>query len=472
VIIYVLLSSLVWFGVTLLSLGLLETEGFFYDLPNWQMPFGKFFILYTSAFIIYLFTIRKVPRAPINRKNIFIVICGAILFRLILLSSIPVHENDTYRYIWDGKVALVGINPYKYPPIQASIKPTLKELQPDFEKLKSLKEEDPKSYWRISFKDIPTIYPPLAQTVFAFAALIAPGSLLLIKLIFALFDTGVIFLLFMILKRLDQNPLYAVIYAWNPLVLKEFANSGHYDSLAIFCVTLAVYLLISKKYLFSGAVLSLGVLTKFYPLVIIPFLLVKKQYRAIFLSIIIICAGYLPFFLWGEINYTSIFSGFKTYTQEWVNNGFIYSLILIPVSSMSANPVILSKIICGFIYVIIWILTLRNNRPVIEKIFLAVTSLFILSPVGFPWYFCWVIPFLCIYRSSSLIILSYLLIFYYFIFTKDFGSFTAGSLKMGWLMVIQYVPFFLLLLMEWLINKVRTIKQGTITIPAKASLLN
>lgn len=456
-IIYALLSAIVWLLVTLLSCGFFGAEGFFYNLPNREMPFGRFFILYTSAFFLYVAVILKVSNIKKNPKNINIVILSAIIFRLILLPGVPVHENDIYRYIWDGKVALTGINPYKYPPIHASIKPASEEVEADYETLKSLRVEDPKSYWRISFKDVPTIYPPLAQAIFAFAALIAPGSMLFMKFMFTLFDIGVIFLLYIILKRLKQNPLYVVIYAWNPLVLKEFANSGHYDALAIFCVMLAVYMLIREKYLFSGIAVGLGALTKFYPLIFIPFFLVKKQYRALFVSIFVFVMGYIVFFTWGEMNCLSLFSGLKTYTQEWVNNGFIYSFISFLVSSVSENSIVLSKIICGIIYIILWVYILANTRPLSEKMFHAVIILFLLSPVGFPWYYCWVIPFLCIYRSWSLIILSYLLIFYYFIFTRDLGSFKIGGHKTDWLMVIQYLPFYLLLLFE-LLYKYRSSK--------------
>ncbi|MGD9160680.1 MAG: hypothetical protein PVG39_19845 [Desulfobacteraceae bacterium] len=81
-----------------------------------------------------------------------------------------------------------------------------------------------------------------------------------------------------------------------------------------------------------------------------------------------------------------------------------------------------SKFVCGNIFLIIWIFIYFNNQDLIEKMFRAVTAIFLLSPVGDPWYFCWVIPFLCVYRKFSLIILSGLLILHYFIFTRDFGS--------------------------------------------------
>lgn len=452
-IIYAILSALTWLAVTLLSHGWLGTMGFFYDLPNGQMPFGRFFILYIFAFFLYLLSVFKIHKLPVNRRSITIVFTGAVLFRMFLLPGIPIHENDVYRYIWDGKVFTSGINPYKYPPIQASIKPGSPDRQTDFKKLKSIRDENSGFYRRISFKDVTTVYPPLAQAVFALSALLAPGSILFMKFLFVLFDIGVVFLLYALLKSLKQNPLYVVIYAWNPLVLKEFANSGHYDAIAICCVTAAVYLILKEKYIFSSVFLGLGVLAKFYPLIFIPFFLLKKQYKPFLMSLAIVAAGYLPFIFWGHTGLAAVFAGFGTYAGQWSGNGFIFALIYSFSSVFAKYPYLVSKMVCGGIFIIIWTLICFNKRDMTEKMFRAVTAMFLLSPVGVPWYFCWVIPFLCVYRKYSLISLSYLLILHYFVFTRDFGSLSIGSFKIDNLLLMQYVPFYFMLLSESLVYR-------------------
>ena len=170
------------------------------------MPFGRFFLFYTIAFALYSFAVVKIKSIPAGRRNLVIVLAGAFVFRLILIPSIPVHENDIYRYIWDGKILTNGINPYKYPPMVAGIKPAHNESQADFEKLKSIRDENPKFYRRISYKDVPTIYPPLTQAVFSVSTLAAPGSVWFMKFLFVLFDMGVIFLICGVLKLLKTEP--------------------------------------------------------------------------------------------------------------------------------------------------------------------------------------------------------------------------------------------------------------------------
>lgn len=439
---------MIWLSVTLLSHGFWGTEGFFYDLPNKRMPFGRFFLLYTTAFALYVFSIIKIDSLSKNRCNLLVVLAGAFVFRLILIPGVPIHENDVYRYLWDGKVFTSGVNPYKHPPMHAVVKPEPNESQDDFETLRSIRDENPEFYRRISYKSVPTIYPPLTQAVFAVSTLGAPGSIGLMKLLFVLFDMGAVFLICGVLKQLDRNPLYVIIYAWNPLVLKEFANSGHYDALAICCVMAAVYLGLKKKPVFSSIGLGFGVLLKFYPLIFVPFFLLKKQYTAFAVCLAVIACGYLPFYFWGETDLIRIFTGLGIYAHKWAINGFIFELIRSSLTALGSNFLMLPKIICASMFVLIWLFIYFNQQDIIEKMFWSVTALFLLSPVGDPWYFCWVIPFLCAYRKYSLIALSYLLILSYFQFTRDFGAFRLGNLKIDNLLLMQYVPFYLLLVLE------------------------
>ena len=210
----------------------------------------------------------------------------------------------------------------------------------------------------------------------------------------------------------------------------------------------AVYFVLKERYILSSACLGFGVLSKFYPLILIPFFLIKKQHKAFFTCLTVIAIGYLPFFLWGQTNLISIFNGLGTYTQKWSTNGFIFELIYSLLSIFANDPYVLSKMICASIFVIIWVLIFLRSQDVTERTFWALTALFLLSPVGDPWYFCWVIPFLCIYRKYSLIALSYLLILSYFAFTRDFGTLKLRSFEMDNLLLMQYVPFYFFVLLE------------------------
>ncbi len=44
------------------------------------------------------------------------------------------------------------------------------------------------------------------------------------------------------LRRLGRDPSWILFYAWCPLPVKEYANTGHFDPLATFFTVLAVLL--------------------------------------------------------------------------------------------------------------------------------------------------------------------------------------------------------------------------------------
>jgi hypothetical protein len=75
-----------------------------------------------------------------------------------------VLESDFYRYLWDGHVLAQGINPYLYAPHDPALDgvDTLYRVY-------------------IGWAQFRTIYPPVAQYLFALSSLVAPGSLLALK---------------------------------------------------------------------------------------------------------------------------------------------------------------------------------------------------------------------------------------------------------------------------------------------------
>ena len=122
----------------------------------------------------------------------------------MLLSRAPLSD-DIFRYYWDGKVTVHGINPYAY--------------SPDADLLGPLRD----SNWeRVQNKDVHTMYPPFAQAIFAAAYAIFPGitSLRLLSVSFSLLAIGV---LIRILAKQGVDIRYAILYAWSPLATIEFA---------------------------------------------------------------------------------------------------------------------------------------------------------------------------------------------------------------------------------------------------------
>ena len=228
-----------------------------------QRPLPLVTALFAANFLLYLASLGIIWNSRATSENggplLRIVLLFAFVFRLMLWWSQPIEEDDFYRYLWDGRVLASGINPYHYTPAQvASALEGGTEggtAGPDLENLAALLRRSPEVheiFSRVEHRSVPTLYPPLSQAVFALTALATPErasvptQLRLLKLVLAVFDVTTIALVVGLLRNLGQPAERVLAYAWCPLVLKEFANSGHIDSIAV-CLTTAVLWLLTRR---------------------------------------------------------------------------------------------------------------------------------------------------------------------------------------------------------------------------------
>ncbi len=190
-----------------------------------------------------------------EHSRVWPIILGLALgMRGVALFSNPIFEIDYYRYLWDGQTLLQGVSPYAYAPDQIlSAIDRDDKMRSPLQRLARRCEED--ATWRtilhrIHFSNLPTIYPPVSQLIFAWSVWTIPEnssvetSIIILKFWLVCFDVGVIFMLGGILRMLKMPIAWTVAYAWNPLVIKEFSNSGHLDSIAVFLTMVAIYALI------------------------------------------------------------------------------------------------------------------------------------------------------------------------------------------------------------------------------------
>ena len=270
---------------------------FDFDSPNTERPIIAVLLLFAVAFVAYLFAIRLATRAPQDKRLVTLIVWAAVLFRVTLLLSVPIQEIDIYRYLWDGSVSAAGVSPFRYSPDQVRAASSDATDDVTLARLVRLCGEQPplsKMLGRVHYGELTTIYPPTSQVVFAVAALTTPSQASVLVRVFMMkawfigFDVATLFVILGLL-RLCRMPLgLCIIYAWCPLLLKEVANSGHLDAVAVFLTTLAMYLaarLVARsvdtphtplrtvtRATLVSVVLALAVGAKLYPIVIAPLL--------------------------------------------------------------------------------------------------------------------------------------------------------------------------------------------------------
>ena len=283
------------------------SPSFEYYQPNTQRPLLLVLALFGGLFFLYLLAIRFAARANQDKQLIWMVVGSAVIFRVIVLFSTPIQEVDIYRYVWDGIVCAQVISPFRFPPAQVNAAVETEGFafgngDRDLRTLVKLAKKNPairETLKRVHFGRLPTVYPPVSQAVFAMAALTTPDDsslttrLRLMKVWLIGFDLATLFLVIKLLSLCRLPVGLSLIYAWCPLLMKEIANSGHLDTIAVFLTTLFVYGLvrllkrtsevgnldggreISKRGLtrslaLLGFVLATAVGAKLYPIVLMP----------------------------------------------------------------------------------------------------------------------------------------------------------------------------------------------------------
>lgn len=301
-----------------------------------------------------------------------IIFIFAVIFRIIGVFAFPVLEDDIFRYLWDGRMTIESGSPYGLIPADFFDA----DLNDRFEEILGL----------INYPYIATIYGPVCQWVFAAAYLTAPGEAWLLQLIFALADIALI----LVLSRLT-NPLMVLLYAWSPLIIKEFAFTAHPDVLGAMFLVLAYYFYRKQAFLWVGALLALAMGVKVFAIILVPFLL-GWQWRGwlVFFATAIVMS--LPF----GISEAWVPAGLKVMGDNWLFNAPIYSALL-HWFSIGSIKLVLFSLFCigGGVYGLFamrhwWI----NKEPLVNiRADLLFAGLFICLPALNVWYMVWLLPF-------------------------------------------------------------------------------
>ncbi len=442
-----LLSLLGYGGLSLLS------RSFVYGQGHAERPLLLFLTLYAFLFLLYAASVRLAASLPSKRSALLAILGFALVFRVLLLFSQPIQEDDFYRYLWDGRVVALGLNPYRFSPQE--VWEALQRGEEEPEELRpftQIAKTDPALHTilsRVNHPWVPTIYPPLAQAVFALVAFVAPGSLLALRLLLIALDLGVILLLLGLLYCLKRGPLLVLVYAWSPLVLKEAVNSAHYDPLPVFFSCLAFLFILRGREILGYLSLALAILGKFYPLLFLPLFLYRsflqkgavEAGKGFLCTLALLVLGYTPFWEAGS----RVGEGLLTYAEKWQANSLLFPLLVGGLGSRLGAGVVVAG---GMCLVLLWSLRrydVRQAEGLLWAGFLGVGSLFLLSPTGNPWYFTWVLPFLCFFPLCSWILLSGLLGLYYLFF---YFLYHGTPELFRWFLWLEYLPFYVLLLWE------------------------
>lgn len=446
---------LLWLGVgSGVLYGVLTrlSYAFVYGQGHLERPILLFVAVYAGIFVCYCLAVCLLLSCPGQQaagRTVWLIVGFGLLFRVTLFFSQPIQEDDFYRYLWDGAVVAEGLNPYQFAPL--SVRQPADPAGTSLQAFVRLAEQDARLAFvlaRVNHPHIPTIYPPLAQVVFGLTAWVAPGSVSALRLVFLACDLGLCGVLLVLLRHLALSPLLLVVYAWSPLVIKETMNSTHYDVVPTFCLVLAVALMVKGRGVLAQLSLAAAALAKLYPLLLVPAFFARmwkvhgQAHALLGLSVAgaALIVGYAPFWQVGG----ALWTGTRTFVEQWQANSLIFpGLVAAMGERWLANGLVLA-VLAWAVLLLSTRSQLEDDRQFVGGSGLLLGVLFLLSPVGNPWYFVCLVPFLTVFPRRSGLLLSGLLCLYYVSFYYRY----RGRLE-TWHIWLEYVPFYGLLAWEW-----------------------
>lgn len=274
------------------------------------------FGVYFTLFAIYIWVMNDSTAKEINYWLI-----ASMLFRIVLLFSIPALSDDFYRFIWDGRLFANGVHPFTQLPGYY---------------LGSGHAIDGVSqylYDHLNSKEYFTVYPPFSQIIFWIAAILYPdsilGSIVVMRIFVLAAEMGSLLLIRKLLPIFGLAPKNILIYAFNPLVIIELTGNLHFEAFVILFLLLAIYFIYRSGIWQAGISMALSIGAKLLPLILLPLFLMRIGWkRSIVLYMATGLTLVLLFIPWLNAEVIDGFSqGLTLYFKRFEFNASIYYLV-------------------------------------------------------------------------------------------------------------------------------------------------
>jgi alpha-1,6-mannosyltransferase len=406
-----------------------------YDLVRFEH--FKLLTLYSILFGCYYLILKQLK---IKEQYLTYLAIG---LRLVFLFAIPNLSQDFYRFIWDGRLILTGLNPYLTTPNDLIFsQPTL------FPQMKLLFDGmGPLSAGHYSN------YPPIHQLPFIIAAIFSKhsilGAVIILRLLLISADLGILFYGKKLLRKLQLPTKNIYWFILNPLVIIELTGNLHFEGLMLFFFVMALYYIHTKKWHLAALTMAVSIAVKLVPILSLPLFLNKlgwKKSIRFYLSIGIVFALFFLPFLSGDFikNYSATiglwFSNFE------FNASFYYLLKWVLEATTNLTLIhSMRSIVIGFLGILISCQLIQNKTKTSElilSILWVLTGYYFVSTTVHPWYVISIL-LLSVFTSYKFArVWSYTLIFSYL----AYNQFSVH--ENGYILALEYLPVWAVLVWE------------------------
>ena len=319
-------------------------------------------------------------------NSLILIFLIGIICRFFFFFEFPLLSQDFYRFLWDGSLQGIGINPYLYTPDALKEIVFFPQSETLFQGMGTLSN--------VNYSN----YPPLSQFLYSIAAFLIDDSLFKsVTFIRSIYMLGDVFLFFSGISLLKKMHIPSVHIAWyflNPLIIIEGIGNLHAEGFMLSFTLLSWLFLHDKKVWMAGFFTALAVAIK-----LLPLLFIAPFYRYL---------GYKKFVIYGiSFAIMSIILWFPYWNGEmgihyrdtlflWFNtfefNGSLYNIVRSIGYEVKGFNIIkkLGKItpyiVFGLVLAFSLIRSNRTEKSVFKSLLLILSCYFFMATTLHPWY--------------------------------------------------------------------------------------
>ena len=383
---------------------------------------AAFLILIFLAFLLFLWAFFRIRIR--SKQALWLVMGFALLFRVTLVFNPPTQSEDVYRYIWDARVASMGINPYQYPP-----------NAPELEHAR-----DSQVYPMINSKPYITAYPPISQILFRMSFTLFGNNVTAMKAVFSILEFLALLVAWRLLVLWNRDIQPILLMAWNPFFIFEFSHSGHSDSAMIFLALISLYLLSRGRKSWAAASYAGAVLAKLHPALWFPLVLRRTGWKPMIAGF---AAGLGLVLLYFDIGtWFHYLKSLGLYFRLFEFNASIHYLIRFLgrwAFNESWDKLIgpyLGAVLLIIALLIFWKFPVHDARDVLHAAFWLMTADLCLATTAHPWYLSWAalalpfFPYAFMIYWTGACFLSYIAYSYHPVYEP------------AWALLAEYIPVY------------------------------
>lgn len=365
---------------------------------------GTLISIYSFAFVAYLALIFLADKISIRS-----FILGTTLLYLLAFWQLPYLSNDYFRFLWDGEMIHLGINPFDFTPHQIIQQKSFSNCY-YLDLYAGMGELSRSNY---------SCYPTLSQFYFYISTLFSKDIFTNIMVLRAIILLSLLFGMYQlrsILNHFGLNPKRIFYFTLNPLVVLESIGNLHFELVTISFLLAAFNLLLKQKYLFSAVLFALAVHVKLIPLLLLPFVLPYLGWKnSLRYYIYTGISAILLFIIFIDLsNAGNFLMSLQLYFRQFEFDSFVlypylqYGQTKFGWNLTSLYAPKLAKWAFIFILAIAWNRSRIDALEMFKRMFWATMIYYFLTSTVHPWY--WILPLtLSVFHFSWSIVLATLL---------------------------------------------------------------